>query len=99
MIVFFLRFLNESKVTEISGEKNSHCKMSEPVLVKNPTQCTKAQFDVKKVGTIRSLYFQYVDGEEQPVKCFVDSKNHPCEMTKLKGNGLRRYDSVWFWKL
>ena len=86
-----------AKVTKISGEKNPDCTMSEPVLVKDPTQCTKALFNVKKVGTIRSLYFQYVDAKN-PVKCFVESTNHPCEMTKLKGNGLRDFRKAWFWK-
>ena len=91
-----LRFSNKSKVTEISGENSPDCKMSKPEFVKDPTKCTKALFDVKKVGTIRSLYFQYVNGEEQPVKCFVESTNHPCTLDK-KGKRFRDYSKVWFW--
>ena len=56
--MFFLGFLSEFQVTEIvKNPKDPDCKMSKPVFVKDPTECTKEKF--KKVGKIRSLYFQY----------------------------------------
>ena len=85
-----------SKVTEIVEDRGV-CKRPNPVFVKVPEECTKAEF--KNAGAIRWHYFQFKEQKnhgDYPVECYVESKTYTCDAEPQKR--IKDFHTVWFWK-